>query len=182
VKKYRGPLIALALLIALAACALPNLYTAMQRSKQKQSLATMRDWSTAAEAYAVKNGTYPRPGYNGPVSALAPLLSKNLPAVDGWGHPILYHASKNHYALRSTARDGINDHRLTYAATTDFNDDVLYADGTFIRAPEGICGRDGEPDTWDVKKYGECSSCHPHRIAPKWQNATRGTDQDQHSR
>jgi type II secretory pathway pseudopilin PulG len=149
---------------ALAALIAPNLYTAMQRSKQKRTYATLRDWGMAVEAYATTHGSYPRAGYYGAVVGLTPLISKKLPVVDGWGHPLIYHGSKNHYALRSTARDGIDDHRIKLGVTTNFDDDALYADGGFVRVTEGICGDGSEGDDWDVKKYGECASCHPHHV------------------
>src|ERR1019366_9008894 len=90
--------------------------------------------------------------------AVTPLIPQKLPVVDGWGHPIIYHGSKNHFALRSTARDGINDHRIDSGLTKNLDDDVLYADGRFLRVMDGICGGgDLKGDDWDVKKYGECS-------------------------
>jgi hypothetical protein len=149
---------------AFVALAAPNVYTAMQRSKQKRTYAALVGWGTVIDAYGTANGSYPRAGYYGPVSGITPLLSQKLPVVDGWGHPIIYHGSKNHYALRSTARDGVNDHRVDRGLTKELDDDVLYADGRFVRVMEGICGGSDGFDDWDVKKYGECASCHPAHV------------------
>jgi len=164
-KKLLRDLIVVAVILgALAAYVAPNLYTAMQRSKQKRTYATLRDWGLLVEAYESTHGSYPRAGYYGPVDGLTPLIASKLPVVDAWGHPLLYHGSKSHYALRSTARDGVNDHRIDLGVTTNFDDDALYADGRFVRVTKGMCGGTDGTDDWDVKKYGECASCHPAHV------------------
>lgn len=55
-------------------------------------------------------------------------------------------------------------HRIDHGQTKDFDDDALYADGGFVRVTEGICGGSDGTDDWDVKKYGECASCHPRQV------------------
>ena len=163
-KLLRDLLIVIAILGAFAVYATPCLYTAVQRSKQKRAYATLRDWGMAIEDYQHTHGGFPRAGYYGPVAGLTPLTPRKLPVVDGWGHPLIYHGSKNHYALRSTARDGVDDHRITLGLTTNFDDDALYADGKFVRVTAGMCGGSDGTDDWDVKKYGECASCHPAHV------------------
>jgi type II secretory pathway pseudopilin PulG len=131
-------LTSLVLVAGCAAIAIPSLYTAMHRARQKRSMAVLRDLGVAIEAYTVKHGSLPRLGYYGPVSAIAPLLgAKGPPVVDGWNHPILYHASAKHYVLRSTGRDGKNDGLLS-GATTNLDDDIVYADGLFQRYTDDV--------------------------------------------
>ena len=163
-KLLRDFLILAAILSALAALIGPDIYTSMQRSKQRHSAINLRDWGTALEEYFAKHGTFPRAGYSGPVAGIAPLIPKrlSLPVVDDWGYPILYHSSGQHYALRSTGRDGRNDHLIAQADTRSYDDDILIVDGGYTRTPP-ICGGPNGDD-WDVKKFGECASCHPHRI------------------
>jgi hypothetical protein len=134
-KRFRifAPLV---LIAGCAAYAVPNLYTELQRSKQKRSLTALRDLGNAVEDYATTHGSYPRTGYYGPVSAIAPVLGKNAPVVDGWDHPLLYHASAKHYVLRSTGRDGKND-GLLEGNTTNFDDDIVFSDGVFLRHTYG---------------------------------------------
>ena len=153
----------IAALTALAAFAAPQIYVAEQRSHMAQSSAYIRDWAMAVEDYARRHGTYPRAGYTGPVEGLASLFPKHPPLADGWGNPILYHASKSVYALRCTGRDGKNDHQIMRGSTTSYDDDILFVNGGFTRANAGLCGG-AEGDDWDVKKFGECASCHPHRV------------------
>src|SRR5438105_3942975 len=53
-------LVAVAIVGILAAIAIPNLLTAMERSKQRRTMADMRSIATAVEAYAqVNNKHYP---------------------------------------------------------------------------------------------------------------------------
>jgi hypothetical protein len=45
-------------------------------------------------------------------------------------------ASSDAYAIRSTGRDG-NVGSVNCGTTTNFNDDIIYANGTFLQWPEG---------------------------------------------
>ncbi len=114
----------LVLVTGCAAFAIPNLYTALQRAKQKRSMSALRDLGVAIDNYAAKHGTFPPAGDYGR-------------AVDGWNHPILYHASAKHYVLRSTGRDGKNDGFFD-GATTSFDDDIVFGDEVFRRFPSGV--------------------------------------------
>ena len=80
-------LVVFAIIGILAAIAIPNLLTAMQRSRQKGTMADMRTLATALEAYGTdhEGEEYPPGEY---AAALAPHLQpkylKALPGVDGW--------------------------------------------------------------------------------------------------
>jgi hypothetical protein len=113
----------LVLVTVCAVFAIPNLYTALQRAKQKRSMSALRDLGVAIDNYA-KHGTFPPAGYHGWV-------------VDGWNHPILYHASAKHYVLRSTGRDGRDDGFFD-GVTTSFDDDIVFGDEVFRRFPSGV--------------------------------------------
>src|SRR5438270_10677446 len=80
----------------LAAIAIPNLLTAMQRSKQKRTMADMRTIATAWEARATDMNRYNAAGACSiPGTAitsdnlntfLAPTYVKSFPLKDGWGN------------------------------------------------------------------------------------------------
>ena len=55
-------LIVVAIIGIIAAIAIPNLLNAIQRGKQKRTMADMRAVGTAVEAYAVDNNFYPAAG------------------------------------------------------------------------------------------------------------------------
>ena len=145
-------LIVIAIIGILAAIAIPNLLNAVQRGKQKRTMSDMRALATAVEAYAVDNNNYPAAACNagifttGTENALATNSFTNLtptyiaqpPKTDGWGR-FMYYAlatSSGNYRIRSYGRDGTAS-GLSCGTTTNFNDDIVYSNGTFIQWPEG---------------------------------------------
>src|SRR6476661_7246661 len=52
-------LIVIAIIGILAAIAIPNLLSAVQRGRQKRSMSDMRTLATAVESYSVDNNVYP---------------------------------------------------------------------------------------------------------------------------
>jgi len=147
-------LIVIAIIGILAAIAIPNLLNALQRGKQKRTMADMRNLATAIESYNVDNNVYPAATTcpsDVPTSAadlnstswtlLRPTYIAQPPFQDGWGHFLKYgtDAQGQAYVLGSSGRD------TTFAipsgtncgTTTDFNSDIVYSNGTFIEYPEG---------------------------------------------
>jgi len=136
----------------LAAIAIPNLLNAVQRGKQKRTMADMRALATAVEAYAVDNNKYPTAACVAGIyttdtdnalaatslSVLAPTYIATPPRVDGWSNPFNYasDAVGNNYRIRSFGRDKVTT-ALTCGTTTNFNADICYADGAFFQWPEG---------------------------------------------
>jgi type II secretion system protein G len=143
-------LIVVAIIGILAAIAIPNLLTAMQRAKQKRTMADMRTIATAWEARATDVNKYSAAGALGiPSSAMSnatlgnmlqPTYIKVLPVHDGWGNLWKYFidAPGQQYAIISYGRDGTPDGSTTPGATTNFDCDIVYSQGTFICYPEGI--------------------------------------------
>src|ERR1044072_6307054 len=90
-------LIVVAIIGILAAIAIPNLLTAMQRARQKRSMADMRTIATAWESYATEMNRYTAAAATGHALAtstplswldanLAPTYIKLIPHNDGWSH------------------------------------------------------------------------------------------------
>src|SRR6476469_4693979 len=91
-------LIVVAIIGILAAIAIPNLLTAMQRSRQKRSMADIRSIATAWEARATDMNAYTAAGatftwlgdsrtaktYATVAGILAPTYIQVVPANDGW--------------------------------------------------------------------------------------------------
>ena len=139
-------LVGVAIVGILAAIAIPNLLTAMQRSKQKRTMADIRTVATAVEAYATDNKKYPED-----IGALAPTYVKVVPRLDGWAHPIRYicwnaegGTDCRSYAIGSAGKDGqfehddLKEYLSSGGATTNFNSDIVYSDGKFIEYPQGL--------------------------------------------
>ena len=146
-------LIVIAIIGILAAIAIPNLLNAVQRGKQKRTMSDLRALATAVEAYAVDNNKYPAAACaagifsgGGTENTLAQASFSNLsptyiaqpPKTDGWGKFMRYatDAAFNHYRITSYGRNGTTD-GVACGTTTDFNDDIVYVDGSFIQWPEG---------------------------------------------
>ena len=140
-------LIVVAIIGIIAAIAIPNLLNAIQRGKQKRAMADVRSVATAAEAYAVDSNVYPGAGYTAfsstDSSALTPQLSptyiKQVPDADAWGKPYLYGNTNNsqQYQVRSLGKDGASDPGVS-GKTTNFNDDIVFENGSFVVWPEGV--------------------------------------------
>jgi type II secretion system protein G len=148
-------LIVVAIIGIIVAIAIPNLLNAIQRAKQKRTMADMRSIGTAAEAYAVDTNRYPAAagwaypsGVSFPTgtftSAIANVLSptyiRTIPLKDGWNSWFLYTSFNNNldYAIASGGKDGKSGPGTNLGPTTDFNDDIVFADGQFIEFPEGM--------------------------------------------
>ena len=148
-------LIVVAIIGILAAIAIPNLLTAMQRSKQKRTMADMRSIATAWEARATDVNKYNAAGVSFPAfgnvsyaqlnSYLSPTYMKQLPANDGWGNAWEYGASQSWggsiaaqaYSIGSTGKDGVAEGTPNGGPTTNFDCDIIYSNGSFIQWAEG---------------------------------------------
>ena len=138
-------LVLFAIIGILAAIAIPNLLTAMQRSKQKRTMADMRTVATALEAYGTdhEREEYP-PGAI--VEELRPHLQpayvKAVPAIDGWATPLRYMPLADHgYVIVSAGKDKIfqsEPDQYTPGTTNHFDCDIVFANGSFVQYPSGI--------------------------------------------
>ena len=151
-------LIVVAIIGILAAIAIPNLLTAMQRSKQKRTMADVRTIATAWEARATDLNKYNAAGAiaddfpqtiagSDLTAGLAPTYIKNLPLKDGWGNEYAFKADQTwddsdnaaqQYLIWSSAKDAAFESAPAGGATTNFNSDILYSNGSFIQYPEGV--------------------------------------------
>ena len=146
-------LIVIAIIGILAAIAIPNLLSAVQRGRQKRSMADMRTLATAIESYSVDNNNYPSAScasnlYTSDTAALLtdtsfasiiPTYVAHTVLKDGWGHYFAYavNSSKTAYRIECWGRDHVRDSSIACGTTQNFNTDILYSNGTFIQWPEG---------------------------------------------
>ena len=134
-------LIVVAIIGIIAAIAIPNLLNAIQRGKQKRTMADMRAIGTAVEAYAVDNNFYPggASAVSTITSVLEPKYIRNMPTTDAWTFPIDYLASgtpPQDYTIHSYGKDQSAE-GIVAGATTNFNNDIVFSGGTFVEFPEG---------------------------------------------
>jgi type II secretion system protein G len=152
-------LIVVAIIGIIAAVAIANYLNALQKTKQKRTMADIKSLATAWEARAVDTKAYNlAAGFTMPASAitynemttlLAPTYMRNIPRIDGWGYPLDFAADQpagggtqaSIYVIRSPGRDGrFSGNSYTPGPTTEFDCDIVYSGGSFIVWPEGTQG------------------------------------------
>lgn len=143
-------LIVVAIIGVLAAIAIPNLLTAMQRARQKRTMADMRQIAMAWESRAVDFGSYGGAGLSlccsTPVTfpelgdRLVPTFINPLPDKDGWGRALEFttNPAGTQYLIRSFARHGVRDEDTVGGGTSYLDCDIVYSGGQFLQYPEGI--------------------------------------------
>jgi type II secretion system protein G len=150
-------LIVVAIIGILAAIAIPNLLTAMQRSKQKRTMADMRSIATAWEARATDYNKYNAAGAglgtattavtNSNLTAyLSPTYIRQLPQKDGWSNTYNYYADQawgatvaaQVYAIFASGKDAAFEGSPVLGPTTNFDCDIIYSNGSFVQYPEGV--------------------------------------------
>ena len=185
-------LIVVAIIGILAAIAIPNLLTAMQRSKQKRTMADVRTVATAWEARATDVNKYNAAGAvtaittcsksvgNAALSgALSPTYIKLVPVKDGWGNMVKFYTDQDwnattpaqNYLVWSAAKNGDSAGTNGWqtgapgGATTNFNDDILFSNGVFVQYPEGVQTQSAEKEfaAWRKEK-GFVNGCGSPKI------------------
>ena len=151
-------LIVVAIIGILAAIAIPNLLTAMQRSKQKRTMADMRSIATAWEARATDYNRYNAAGYDtsGITSIsqatldmlVTPTYIRTLPTKDGWGQQWIFGMDQvgtassdqpaQRYQIISKGRNASQETGTLNGPSTHFDCDIVYENGAFVVYPEGV--------------------------------------------
>jgi type IV pilus assembly protein PilA len=154
-------LIVVAIIGIIASMLIPNMLDAMQKAKQKRTMADMRivggamfSWLTdqvGAAAAGQTSTTINLASYGGKKSVadlntiLIPTYLQDIPIKDGWKSPYDYYMnvvnphSRNVLAIRSRGRDSQGDtdnYTVTGFEPTDYDRDVVWADGFMVRWPE----------------------------------------------
>ena len=134
------------LLGLMAACIVPNLRTAVGRSKQKRTMNDIRSIATAWETRATEVNNYDVTPRRSPAMtsialrdirrALVPTYIKEVSPRDSWGHPFQFATNGQHYFIRSSGADLRFDHNV--GPTTSFDSDIVFSDGALLEYPEGV--------------------------------------------
>lgn len=146
-------LIVVAIIGILAAIAIPNLLTAMQRSRQKRTMADIRSLATAWEARATDVNEYSVAGAAATfpatsadyiatrvAAALEPTYIKETPERDGWGVMLAGGVSGDGqaYSIESYGKDKVNQTGSEGGPTQNFNADIIFSNGSFVQYPDGV--------------------------------------------
>jgi type II secretion system protein G len=138
-------LIVVAIIGIIAAIAIPNLLNAINRGRQKRSMADMRAIATALEAYSVDFNFYPRTAISGALTNqldayITPTFIKRMPTNDGWNQAFIVENDANgtSYTIYSQAKGGVAIIPATSGPTTDFAAAIVFSNGQFYAWPEGM--------------------------------------------
>jgi len=134
-----------------AAIAIPNLLSAVQRGKQMRTVADLQGLGERLEDFARATGSYPAArSVDDLARALGAGQTVTIPTTDPWGHPYLYTAWKSSaaaqgpdaYVLASAGMDGVwedtGEHGYIRGVVTSPNGDIVFSNGQFIRAPAAV--------------------------------------------
>ncbi len=135
-------LIVVAIIGIIAAIAIPNLLNAIQRGRQKRTMADMRAIGTAVESYAVDNNKYPAGGsaVSTIQATLEPRYIAQVPLDDAWGTDYDYLSSPSTspqaYSVESYGKNKVSE-GYAIGSTTNFNNDIVFSQGLFTQFAEG---------------------------------------------
>ena len=160
-------LIVVAIIGIIAAILIPNLLDALQKAKQKRTISDMRNtgnawmsWLTdqvgAASAGAGKifnASLHSALGYTSLYGYLRPtdtfFYMQEIPELDGWRNPMVFGQGTNlllstTMSIYAACRDATQSYAPGNASidvagflATDYDQDIIWADGYFVRWPEG---------------------------------------------
>jgi type II secretion system protein G len=153
-------LIVIAIIGILAAMLIPNLLDALQKAKQKRTVADMRITGTAMFAWlsdevgaaaagaavtTVDLSDYAPINVGDLRTLLIPTYIEDIPKLDGWKRPYTFYCdvaqplAENVLAITSAGSDGVLS-GTTYTVSgfdpTDYDQDIIWTDGFFARWPQ----------------------------------------------
>ena len=136
-------LIVVAIIGIIAAIAIPNLLNAINRGRQKRSMADMRAIATALEAYSGDFNFYPKTAATKVTdwnTYLTPTFIKRMPLNDGWNQAFVAigDAAGTSYTIYSQVKGGAGTIPGASGPTTDFTTAIVFSNGQFYSWPEGM--------------------------------------------
>jgi general secretion pathway protein G len=126
-------LIVVAIIGIIATIAVPQLLDAIDRGRQRRTMADMRNIATANGTYRVDNGEYAAA-----LSNLQPTYMQVVPTDDAWATAFGYSLSSGDYTLTSNGADGSTGPAAPDPWINDpYEPDLTLTNGQFTQAPTG---------------------------------------------
>lgn len=140
-------LIVVAIIGIVAAIAIPNLLTALQKGKQKATMGDMKTIGNGVGAYLTAMSMVPNAADMGGLYYLEPHFTKRVPRTDGWSYTWHYERGgtdanqPDTYSVASGGKGGQfqgYDQSGTYISISmqDFEKDIIFSEGVFIYGPK----------------------------------------------
>ncbi len=134
-------LIVVAVIGLVAAIAIPNMITAIQRARQTRSMADLKTLARALSLYDQDNVDYPIEtslvSAENLRSSLHPYVG-DFNAIDGWRRHFMYISDGRNYTLISYALDGVANLPYTNGPIHRLEEDIVMSNGVFVQWPEGV--------------------------------------------
>ena len=112
--------------------------TAMERAKQKRTMADLRSIGVALQAYGEENYVYPEADdLAGLERALVPKYVPRLPRMDGWEHPLVATSHPEGDRLESFGKGGTDEPERA-GEQESFEADLVLVNGKFTQYPRGM--------------------------------------------
>jgi prepilin-type N-terminal cleavage/methylation domain-containing protein len=131
-------LIVVAIIGILVAIAVPNILDAVDRTKQRATVADMRTWGNGIASFYSEKGVMPTPGPIDTVKiSLVPYAINALATQDHWKHDYNYTADliAETYTVESFGKDDVDGLGVTPTTWQDYSLDIVLNDGVFVNAP-----------------------------------------------
>jgi type II secretion system protein G len=148
-------LVVVGIIGVLAAIAIPNMLVAIQRAKQKRTMASIKAISTAWEARASDVSAYNAGGTSAGMlgasnlimatdveAMVAPTYIKTIPKLDGWNQAFnifldqpIGGSNASRYVIVSAGQDGVFQSDPAAGAITNFDCDIVFSNGQFVTYP-----------------------------------------------
>jgi hypothetical protein len=117
----------------------PAMLNRIQRSKQKETMADIRRTVICVEKYATKNNGYPiANGIENLRLLVQPYCDESISTKDGWNSNFTYRSNGASYTIISLGKDRLPDQGIYKGGTTDFKNDIVFSNGSFVAYPEGL--------------------------------------------
>ena len=168
-------LIVVSIIGIIASLAIPNLLSATHKSRQKATMADMKNIGTAIEMYMTDHQSAPSTLSD---NDLKHFYMKNMPDRDSWGNEWEYQADRDTYFIASSARDSIFlgfDQEGSYKVQSDedLNNDLIFSNGSFTFAP-GTVAEGGQVDREENNEENDNAEEEPKKEEkPKKQKKTK---------
>jgi len=157
-------LIVVAIIGIIAAIAIPNLLSAIQRGRQKRAMGEVRSIATAAQAYSTDASIFPLGGgatwavvdsASNLAKDVSPDYIKALPLLDSWnvsGYQYAATTTGSDFGVLSYGKGSLADgyafadvslNSFTVQNTACFENDIIWVNDGFMVKPEGKQGACG---------------------------------------
>lgn len=129
-------IIVLQIIFLLALILIPVMVSAIQKSRQRTTMAEMRTIGTALGTYRIDSNYFPA-GVD--ITQLEAILTPEYMAVlntqDGWNRHFSYSGTPNSYSIESFGRDGVDGMNITSHTSDVWDLDIMLSNGSFSASP-----------------------------------------------